>query len=346
MISALREIFFSRGLGGKSVQLPATVVSVGNVSMGGTGKSPFVILLAERALASGKSVAVLTRGYKRKKKNLEIVAPQGILPSADQLGDEPWMIKNRLPGISLLVHADRMRKAERHWMDLGKPNFVLLDDGFQHWRGIRDFDVVMLDPSESLKQRSLPFGKLRESAEALGRADLVVVTRAASLTKAERLDFEAEIRSYAEKRKDVPWKKSLTSKVRVIFADYEFQAFIDGPSGEICERPTQKSLLLVSGVAKPDGVRALAHKLDLPVKEEIYFPDHHRLRSADLLRIRASLKAHGDSALLLTEKDWARWRESFYGLKFFAFRVGFRLLDDGEKILDEFCGEIGCSTSA
>lgn len=343
MISLVRQwLYEGRAL--KTVSLPATTVSVGNISLGGTGKSPFVLLLAEWALKNNLRTAVLTRGYKRKKTALEIVPPHAALPPVTQLGDEPWMIKHRVPGISLLVHADRARMAERHWRELGKPELVILDDAFQHWRAARDFDVVMVDALESLRQKTFPLGRLRESAAALSRADFIVITRARSLSPDALAGLELWLREMAADAGPHAWKRGQAKNLRIVAADYEFEHFFS-LSGEACARPAEPNLLLVSGVAKPDGVRALAGSLDLPVKEEMYFPDHHRLSAGELGRIRASLRALGRAALVVTEKDWARWREELSGLPVYGMRVKFGFLNEGERLLGQFLAEVACSTS-
>lgn len=142
------------------------------------------------------------------------------------------------------------------------------------------------------------------------------------------------------------WKRGRSRELRVIAADYEFDHFFDAATGEPCPRPNQRNLVVAAGIAKPDSVRALVRSLGLPVREEIYFPDHHRLSAGDLRRLRASLDAHGEAALLLTEKDWARWRRECEGLAAFGMRVSLRFLGDGETQLADFLGEVeACSIS-
>ena len=340
MIGSLREWLYQGGLI-KPVELPGFVLSVGNLSLGGTGKSPFVMLLASWAVERGISTGVLTRGYKRKHKNLEVVAPLAPLPEVGRLGDEPWMIKHRVPGISLLVHADRARMAKRHWAEFGSPKLVVLDDGFQHWRAVRDRDVIMLDATESLHQGTFPFGRLRENAGALARADLVVINRAAEVSAADLAALVAEVRTLARKGPAPVWKRGQASLARVVCAQYEFDEFFTLEKGEKAARPAGNRLVLAAGVAKPDGVRAMARTLELPVEEEIYFPDHHRLTSGEIQNIRAAVESRGkEGALLLTEKDWARWRTQLAGIPGFGLRVRFRFLGDGEEVIADFLQEV------
>jgi tetraacyldisaccharide 4'-kinase len=340
MIAGWREWLYENGFF-RPVELPAKVMSVGNISLGGTGKSPFVMYLCDWAAEQGISAAVLSRGYKRKHKKLEIVPPGAPLPEVARIGDEPWMIRHRHPEISLLVHADRAQMARRHWRALGSPRLILLDDGFQHWKAARDWDVLMIDAGEPLNQGVFPFGRLREGAEAVARADLVVITRASSLSPEALFALKSRLRGLAESPRLQAWKKSRASRPRVAAADYAFDGFFDR-HGEPCAAPKEKKIVLAAGVAKPDGVRGLARSLSLPVVEEIYFPDHHSLSAGDLAGLRRSLEAHGDAALLLTEKDWARWREHLDMPAYFV-RVKFRFLDNGEAEVREFLKEAGCS---
>lgn len=343
MIAALREWFYQGRLL-KSVELPAFTISVGNLTLGGTGKSPFVMLLGKIALERGVRTAVITRGYKRKSSGLELVPAGAEPPSVSRLGDEPWMIKNRLPGVSLLVHRDRARMALRHWKELGAPELLLLDDGFQHWQAVRDRDVLMVDVSESLDGHTIPFGRMRESTAAVGRADLIVLTRARAVTPEKLAKIEKRLAALMDVRRKPLWKRSRTSKLRIVAADYEFKEFFEGASGAACPPPEGKEFILVSGIAKPDGVRALARSLGVSVREEIYYSDHHRLSSAEIDRLKAAVKALPNGALLMTEKDWARWREPLAGLPIYGMRVEFTFLGSGAEQVREFLLEAPCFT--
>jgi len=347
-ISHIREWIYRKKLL-KPVELPAFVVSVGNISLGGTGKSAFVMLLAEWASTRGISTVVLSRGYKRKTNGLRILGPGDKLPDAAEIGDEPWMIKHRVPGISLLVHADRARKALRHFQELGSPRLVLLDDAFQHWRCARDLDVLMIDATESLEQKTLPFGRLRETVLAARRADLIVITRANAVS-AERLGhIEKRLREAALPRVQPVWKRHSHSMPKIIAGDYVGSGFLDARTGAPIEPDRNREYVLVSGIAKPDHLRSVVKHAGLHVVEELYFPDHHRLSEADVRQIRKVLGNLRNGALLITEKDWGRWRELFTGeVNGFVMCVRFVFLKDGPRELELFLAEVakgaGCST--
>lgn len=333
----------------KTVELPAFVLSVGNLSLGGTGKSAFVMLLAEWASSRKIPTAVLSRGYKRKSRAMQLLRAGAALPDAAEIGDEPWMIRHRVPGVALLVHPDRARMARRHWAELGDPRLVLLDDAFQHWRCARDADVLMVDATESLEQPTLPFGRLRETVVAVRRADLLVITRANAVDPERLAHLESRLRFASEPRQQPTWKRHTESRLAVIKGDYVPDGFRDALSGESVSANQDREYLIVSGIAKPDHLRAVVKEAGLKAVEELYFPDHHRLTSTDVKQIRAALASLRGGCLLVTEKDWGRWRELFAdGTPGLVLTVRFEFLGDGRETLDRFLAGVskgaGCST--
>lgn len=332
MIAKVRSWFFARKLF-RVTRLPAFVVSVGNISMGGTGKSPFVMLLAEKALASGLKVAVLSRGYKRKINEMVLLTSGAETPSAIEIGDEPAMIKRRVPGLSMLVHADRGRRAAHHWAELGAPELVILDDGFQHWKLARQRDVVMIDASEPLFGPTIPLGRLREDASSLGRADLVIVTRAEKLDQKQKELLRSQISAALENRSAPPWKLAESRQPGIAFAQYEFSGLRDLASGGPAGR--EGEFLLVTGIAKPEGLRQLAQQLGLKVREEMVFPDHHALKAGEITTIKKAVKG---AKLLMSEKDAARWAEAFSGIPGSVLEVKFQF--DDPAVIERFVTEI------
>ena len=325
------------------VELPCFVLSVGNLSMGGTGKSSMVMEIAQYAVEQGIRVAVLSRGYGRKSRHLKIVMPHAPLPGPEEIGDEPWMIRHRIPGIALLVHADRGRMASRHWNELGKPQLVILDDGFQHWKVARDCDLVMVDAGEAIG-RPIPFGKMREPIAALGRAELVIISRFDSVPPEILQSLKQKITRFIRSDQHAPWKRKRWVKKDkpIISSTYSFLDFLDIASGKVVQQPERVKYLLLAGIAKPDGFRALAKSLNIAIEEEVYFPDHHILQTKDIERIRS----YG-LPLLITEKDWARWRDSLISIHAQGLVIRVKVdFPDGQPF-KEFLAEVKrCSTSA
>ncbi len=342
MLASLRAWAYRKGLL-SSTALPSFVVSVGNISMGGTGKSPFVMELARWAVEQKIRVAVLSRGYKRRAKRAWVLGPHAALPSAHEIGDEPWMIKQRVPDISLLVHRNRARVALDHWDELGSPELVILDDGFQHWQARRDRDVVMLDAGESIDQKSLPFGRLREQAKALHRASLVVITRTESVSPSDLEKLKKRIQKIVKEPRQAPWQAERNrATAPVIAGRYVFDSFLDF-KGKVVPRPEKKKFLLLTGIAKPIGLRNQAQELGLNLEEEIFFPDHHTLSAEQEKQIERVL---GDRMLLVSEKDWARWQEFLSILSGYVIRVRYEWAPGDQTILESFFREVKqCSTS-
>ncbi len=155
-------------------QLEGAVASVGNLSVGGSGKTPFVLLLGELLAARGVKFDILSRGYGRRTRGVALVDPGG---SAREFGDEPVLMARRL-GVPVIVGEDRYEAGRFAEKSLG-PQFHLLDDGFQHRALARDFDIVLVTP-EDARDRLLPAGRLREPLTSLSRADAVVLSSGAS----------------------------------------------------------------------------------------------------------------------------------------------------------------------
>src|SRR6202140_834091 len=169
----VRNTLYDRGLA-RSRQLQGPVVSVGNLSVGGSGKTPFVLLLGELLKARGVKFDILSRGYGRQTRGVALVDPGG---SPRDFGDEPLLLARRL-GVPVIVGEDRHEAglfAERSF----GPQLHLLDDGFQHRALARDFDIVLVTP-EDARDRLLPAGRLREPLRGLPRADAVGLASGAS----------------------------------------------------------------------------------------------------------------------------------------------------------------------
>jgi tetraacyldisaccharide 4'-kinase len=171
-VGARNQIYDRGVLRARSLQGP--VISVGNLSVGGSGKTPFVILLGELLKSRGVVFDVLSRGYGRKSRGVMQVDPTGL---ADEFGDEPLLIARRL-GIPVILGEDRFRAGVFAEKKFG-PQLHLLDDGFQHRALARDFDIVLVTADEG-RDQLLPAGRLREPLISLKRADAIILTSGAS----------------------------------------------------------------------------------------------------------------------------------------------------------------------
>ena len=276
-ITALRNSVYDRNLLRPS-RLPATVLSVGNLSTGGTGKTPFVAALASLLTASGRSPIILSRGYGRVSSVVERVDPRG---SAQQFGDEPLLLARDVP---VFVGADRYRAGllAAQQFPVTPATVFLLDDGFQHRQLHRDIDIVLLS-ADDLTDETLPSGNLREPLASLSRAHILVL-REHDASRAQ--EFLARFHRPSCGR-PVVWTVHRALDLSALPAD-------PGPC------------LAFAGIARPrdffDSLRAQG--LALPAA--LSFPDHHNYSFADITRILATLKLASAWTLLTTEKDLVR----------------------------------------
>ena len=264
-VSELRNSFYDRGIF-KAHRLKFPVISIGNLSIGGSGKTPFVIRLGELLLEQGFAVDVLSRGYRRRSKGVLQVDPGGI---AATYGDEPLLISRRLkcPVVVGALRYDAGRWAEEHIKSGSKPRIHLLDDGFQHRQLARDFDIVLVT-QEDLTDSLVPGGRLREQLPALARTDAVVAMDGASL---DGLSLHSKHLWKATRRLELP--------------------------------PVNGPVIAFAGVARPKRFFEELRRNGIDVKHEITFRDHYRYHSSDirnLLRLRERKDA---VTLITTEKD-------------------------------------------
>lgn len=274
----------------KARRLPVPVISVGNLTVGGTGKTPLVVLIAEALRDSGRRVAILSRGYARRRGQAVQCVSDGkrILAGLEEAGDEPFMMAHRLPGVCVWVSANRVQ-AGRAALKETASDVLILDDGFQHRMLHRDLDLVVVrGPRPLANQRLLPSGPLREPPAALRRAHLVILVLQG--------DSESKERSLEEIR-------HVTCGPSVIRGDYRPRGLWDIRGG----RPlplhalSDKRLALVCAIGRPDGFRATVASLGARVEALLSFPDHHWYTFRDIERIRR-IRREVD-AVVTTEKD-------------------------------------------
>lgn len=310
-----REWLYRQGIM-ETVELPARVVSVGNLTAGGSGKTPLVSFLAGRALASGISTWILSRGYGRRERAPRLVLPGESPPPAEAIGDEPLLLKRRHLQAGLLVHADRGRVAARAWDRIGC-RLVLLDDGFQHWRIRRDVDLVAIDLTGPALPALWPQGFARESIAALARADALIFTRANEVSEAEAATKVETVDKVLHQLGNAalvscPWRRTKRS------ATYELPFFlVSHQPGELRTsageslRPVSlagRRVVAASGVANPESFRRTLEALGATVVREFRFRDHHWLSAGEAAAVSAACAREKDVLLVITEKDAARWQ--------------------------------------
>ena len=274
--------------------LPCTVISVGNITLGGTGKTPAVIDIAGLILRRGKLPVVISRGYGRLDESLVSIVSDGHLVQHDPArnGDEPVLIADRLTGVPVVVGADRYEAsltALRHF----HPDVVVLDDGFQHIRLQRTIDIVLIDAAEPFGSGKLfPAGVLREPLTALKRAHAILITR----TDRDRdlSSLKTALRRYTAAR---IFTSSHVPLDLVNIATKETR-----PLSSLL----QAVVLAFSGIARPAPFLSLLDSLGAVVKSSCIYPDHHVYDRNDLANIFRQAADEQVNMIITTEKDAVR----------------------------------------
>ena len=267
-------------------RLARPVISIGNLRVGGTGKTPAVAHIAALLVAAGERPAILTRGYGRRYNTSGVtVVSDGhtLLEGVDRAGDEPLMLARRVPGARVLVGADRFLSGRHAERELDATVHVL-DDGFQHFAVERDVDLL-LTSEEDLDDRPLPEGRLREPLSAARAADAALVTagyQAASERVARTLGIA---RAFTVTR-------ALGSPRTV--------------AGESVVVPPQARVFVAAGIARPERFFADVESTGWQVVGTLAFRDHHRFTPRDIDRIRREARATAAAIVLTTEKDAVR----------------------------------------
>ena len=254
--------------------------------MGGRGKTPLVMGLAKLLVATGERPAILSRGYGRRiNEDGVVIVSDGthVLADLDRAGDEPLMLARAVPGAAVLVCDQRAIAAAVARRVLGATVNVL-DDGFQHRSLRRDIDIVAITP-EDLRDRRVPFGRLRQSPSALRDADVILVDG--------RLE-DADLRHLS---------CPVFSMTRVVGEPVAIEIEADR-----APLSPEAPVVAVAGIARPERFRAALEAAGWTVPKLLPFPDHHRFRRADLVRIADAVRETGASGVLTTDKDAVRLR--------------------------------------
>ena len=302
----VRALLYRRGVISRR-RLRNPVISVGNLTVGGTGKTPFVAYLAGVLKKAGYEPVILSRGYRGKAEHSTLVVSDGrnILCDPASSGDEPFLLAGQLPGVRVAVGKNRHRSGTLVEEAADGRVIHILDDGFQHQRLKRNLDILLVDATDPFGGgQLLPAGRLREPLAAMGRADLVVITRSHLLGEVD--DLEAVIRRH---NKLTPISYFYHDAVGVFDlksrAQFRTRDFVG------------RRVIALAAIGNPGlFVRDLEH-YQMDVRHQLLFPDHHPYSQSDLDQALESLDEHGAGVLMTTEKDAVRLQ----GLEFGAGRI-------------------------
>ena len=281
----------------RATKLDRPVISVGNITTGGTGKTPLVEWVARTVATRGKKVCILTRGYGRDNPERQVVVSDGtnVMANPSEAGDEPFLLATNLLGVAAVIsNANRIEAAAGAIKHLGTECFVL-DDGFQHLRLERDLNIVTIDATNPWGGgHLLPYGRLREPLSSLSRADCVVITRTDQANNLAAL--RDEILQHAG---DVP---IFNSRMRIKNA------------GEAIPSP-------VAAFCAVGNPRSFFNQIPHDLVFEKAYPDHYRYSQADVDSLNEAAKRAGARSLITTAKDAVKLKSFSFSLPLFVIEI-------------------------
>ena len=322
IITSIRNFLFDKGIL-KSHSFDVPIIAVGNLSVGGTGKTPQIEYLI-RLLSPKYKIATLSRGYKRQSKGFVLADSTS---NAEILGDEPFQFYTKFKNIQVAVDADRKNGIEQLLYQQERPDVILLDDAFQHRKVKAGFYILLTSYGDLFcDDYMLPTGNLRESRSGAKRADIIVVTKCpANLS----LDEQNEIKS----------KLQLNSDQELYFSyiDYDDSIYSEDKILKVSEIKNVDKLLL-AGIAKPEPF--FRYLQDESV-ECLTYPDHHHFSEKELLEINNKSK---NKIIITTEKDFVRLKGSIPKEQLFYLPIRSTFLSVSENFDKTITNYVGTST--
>ena len=308
-ITGIRNFLFDKGIL-KSYSFDVPIIAVGNLSVGGTGKTPQIEYLI-RLLSPNYKVATLSRGYKRKSKGFILANSTS---NSEIIGDEPFQFYKKFKNIQVAVDANRKNGIEKLLSQTNKPEVLLLDDAFQHRKVKAGFYILLTSYGDLYSDDFiLPTGNLRESRAGAKRANLVIVTKCPTTLS-------------ADEQREIQAKLNLKCTQELYFSciDYDESVFSELKSIKASEVKNVDKLLL-AGIAKPEP---FFKYLQSEKEEQLVFPDHHYFSEKDLLEIENKAQ---DKMIITTEKDFVRLKGSIPKEQLFYLPIRSSFLSAAEK---------------
>lgn len=306
----------------RSFKIPnCSVISIGNITVGGTGKTPAVEFLAKHLIERGKTVAILSRGYRRKRRGTVLVTDgKNLLVNSGDSGDEPYLLAKTLSNVPILVEKNRVKGGR--FLEKNFPvDYILLDDAFQHRKVHRDLNIVLIDSTIGFgNQVTLPGGILRERLSGLKRADMIWLTRVDQIN--EIGTWIKLIKKYI----DVPIIKTIHHPCSLHFVTSKEQISLN--------ELTEKKVFIFSGIGNPFAFRRTIGQLKVDLKGELIFRDHHTYHNSDLLKIEDQAIKTGAEWIITTEKDAVRiHRSSEMKVPIFYLKIRLKIVEGIEHLL-------------
>ena len=343
-VANLRNRFYDRGVF-EIFDLGAPTISIGNITAGGTGKTPLVAYVSELLASGGEKVCILTRGYGREDAKVRVLVSDDkqVLASPNEAGDEPFELAQKLIGKAVVVaDADRVSAAEWAKRKFGVTAFVL-DDAFQHRKARRDLDIVCIDATDPFGGgKMLPAGRLREPLDNLNRADIIILTRANLAKDISDLKFEiSEISSAA----------SIFAATNVITNIARLEEFHENPQTnqneekstvnylELSEHKARsKPCLAFCGLGNPENFFEQLRQEKFSLAASRAFRDHHIYTQQDIFGIEKLAREKGAEFIMTTAKDAVKLSDLRFEIPCFVAEIKMTIddADAFEEIVQRF----------
>jgi len=304
-ITFLRNFLYDNGIL-KPYNAPIPIIAVGNLSVGGTGKSPQIEYLIR--FLSKRYTAVLSRGYKRKSKGFVLASSTS---KVEDLGDEPFQFFSKFPNVNVAVDTNRTRGIQKLLQIKGPPEIILLDDAFQH-RKVKATIYILLTVYNDLYADDfvLPVGNLREPKRGARRANAIIVTKCP--------------KNLSDKEKErIKNKLLIQNNQKLFFTTISYGDFVFSANSKLKVSEIKgREKVILAGVAKPDlFFNFLKNKNDILLK----YPDHHNFSEQEINNIKQKAKG---KIIVTTEKDYVRIREKFNAYQLFYLPIKSYFLED------------------
>jgi tetraacyldisaccharide 4'-kinase len=306
----------------QTYKVAAPVISVGNITTGGTGKTPLVEWIARKLAQRDRRVCILTRGYGRTNSHQRVIASDGnrILSDAEHSGDEALLLAEKLKGEAAVI-CDSNRVSAANWaVENFESDVLVLDDGFQNLRIARDLNIVTIDATNPWNNRwLLPAGLLREPIKGLARADCIVLTR---VTETIASDLLKQVQAVSDAV--VLMSRMVTSRIRSLNSTSPISAMGTFDA---------KAIAAFCGIGNPQDFFQHLRGEDFGLLHTAAFRDHHKYSQADIDQITREAIAHGAQALVTTAKDEVKLRSMHFDLPCYVMDIEVEISEE-DKLLD------------
>jgi tetraacyldisaccharide 4'-kinase len=330
LVTDTRNFLYNAGII-KSVEFGIPVICVGNITAGGTGKTPHTEYLID-LLRNKFNVAVLSRGYKRRTSGFRLAERTSTI---NDIGDEPWQISRKFPDITVAVDGNRVRGAKKILELKPETGVIIMDDGYQHRSLTPGFSILLSDYNRPMtKDHMLPYGNLRESLHNTNRADIIIITKSPeNISPVQKRILAKEIRK-------APYQNLYFTSIKYQDPVPVFDDNKNDPNNLDLFGNKDCGIVLVTGIANPDPLLEYLKKKFREI-EHLRFDDHHSFTLEDIEKISLTLKKLKSAAgcVFTTEKDAARLRgftniaESLR-LLFYYIPVGINFLNNDKEEFD------------